>query len=204
MGIKNASNKSVDLSAGLITEVASSAQKTTNHQAMDCYVTAAIFAATAGATVGNSTSETTVVPSGTGGLTLPANFLTAGKTIKLRAEGYITNTLTPTIRIRVFFGATAILDTAATTMSTITGTMRWTFDCIITCRSTGGSGTVIAQGEFRYYTVATTIAGADAVSTTTTTIDTTTTQAIDVKATWGTANASNTLTCTNFLAEITL
>lgn len=152
-----------------------------------------IFAQTNSVTVGNTVTETTLAGTGQGSLTLPAAFFVAGKTLRVRMSGYFSATAGPTIRLKLYFGATAILDTGAVTSSNLTDKF-WTFDGTITCRTTGGTGTVMAQGVF----IEDATAPFGAVNTTTVTIDTTATQAVDLKVTWGTAAAGNTITSTNF------
>ncbi len=197
MAKKNSADFQLEKASGELLITTSAAQKTSNFQPIDCYVNSAIFNTTADATVANTTTQTTLIGTGTGTKTLPVNFLAAAKRVIVHAEGYITNLTTPTINIVLKFGSTSILATGAQTMSAITGTRRWVFDGTVTCRTAGGSGTVIGQGEFRYYTLATTMVGVDVVNTATTTVDTTATQALDLMATWGTASASNSITCTN-------
>ena len=202
MGYKNSNDFSLDQSSGLLSIGSSGAGATTNFQGMNNYQVGCIYSSTASATDANTTAETSLVGSGEGTITLPANFLVAGKTIRIRAEGHIANLLTPTLRLRINLGSTLITDTGAQTLSAITGTMRFIFESLITCRTTGAGGTVFSQGEFRYFTSAVAMVGNDAVATAATTLDTTASNAIDFTATWGTASSSNTITCTNFIIEV--
>ncbi len=161
-----------------------------------------IFTASAGATVGNTTTETSLIGTGIGSVALPASFYSAGKYLRIKAKGFISNTGTPTIRIRVKLGSTAILDTTATTMVTITGAMMFEIHAEILCRTTGASGSVIGQGVFIYYSAAGTPNYISMVNTTTTTIDTTAGQVADVTAEWGTIDPSNTMTATQSTFEV--
>jgi hypothetical protein len=160
------------------------------------------FTQTTTTTVANTTTETSILGTGVGTKTLPAAFLVAGKTVRVRIEGYVSNLATPTIQIKIKLGATIILDTTAVTMTTITGSMRFKVEGTLTCRTTGASGTIFSQGDVKYFSIASTANNIDMVNTTTTTIDTTASQAIDVTCTWGTANASNTISSTNTTIEI--
>lgn len=158
-----------------------------------------IFVSTSSATVANTVTETTLVGSGVGSATLAANSLIAGRGIRVRADGYIgTHSTAGTVRIRVKYGSTTVLDTGAQTMTNSLSNRRWSVDALIMTRTTGASGTVIGQGAFEYNTAATTAGAIDMVATATTTIDTTASQAISMTIEWGTANAANTITCTNF------
>lgn len=154
------------------------------------------FTQTASVTVANTITETTLTGSGIGSLTLNANYLTVGKSIRIRASGFHSAVSNPNIRIRVKFGSTTILDTTSVSSRNSTNG-GWTIDAVIACRTTGVSGTVIGQGQY-------TETGGNVhqmVNTTTTTVNTTTSQAITVTAEWGTASASNTITCTNLEVE---
>lgn len=160
--------------------------------------TANLFTQTASATVANTTAETALSSTGEGSLTLPANYLRVGRTIRVKAWGYHSSTAGPTIRIRIKLGSTTVLDTTAINSGNGTNKM-WTVDGVITCRTTGGSGTVFGQGFYAELHPSGTTDSM--VNTGATTVDTTATQAISVTAQWGTANAGNTITCTNLTVE---
>lgn len=156
----------------------------------------ALFTQTASVTVANTTTETTLVGSGVGSMTLPANFLTVGRVLKVRVWGVHSATGAPTIRIKVKVGGTAILDTTAVTSNNDTNTA-FQVEAWITCRTTGGTGTIIGQGKYEEISHA----AFPMSATATTTVDTTATQAVDVSLTWGTAAAGNTQTATNLVLE---
>ena len=166
-------------------------------------VATALFTATAAATVASSTSETTLAGSGVGSLTLPANFFTVGKTIKLRAWGVYGTKASPvgTFTIRFKYGSTTLISLAPTLTVSLTNQM-WEAEFEVTCRSTGATGTVFPQGEVQLFTSTTASGFIVAGPTATTTIDTTASSKIDITAQWATSNASNTITCNNFTAEV--
>ena len=187
------------INAGVAT---STNNKTTNFQAaVDNYLVGSVFVQTASATVANTITETTLVGTGTGSVTLPANFFAIGKSIKSEMWGTIANLVTPTIRLKAKLGAVTVIDTTAATMSTITGTNLFYTEGMISCRTTGATGTVFGQGLVLYYTGVTGLAGLASPNTTTSTIDTTASQVFDITITWGTANAANTITSTNFILD---
>lgn len=169
-------------------------------------IPAAPFVATASATVANTASETTLLGAGAGSLTLAANSFTAGSSLIVEAWGYLsTAAAVPTLRLRFKLGSTVILDTTVKRLMLV-GALTdalWRFRGRIVCRTTGATGTVFAQGEFSYKEP---ITGRwhtfECVSTSATTVDTTGTLAADLMATWGTASASNTITCSNFSMEV--
>lgn len=154
------------------------------------------FIQTQSITVGNTATETTLTGTGVGSLTIPANFFTAGRSIRIKALGYHSAAAAPTIRLKVKFGATVILDTTAVTDNNQTNA-GFVLDTLVTCRTTGAGGTVFAQGMF-------TEAGfvpIQLVNTATSTVDTTSSQLVDVTVTWGTMAAGNTITATNLTVE---
>lgn len=163
------------------------------------YDSRALFVQTATGTCANTTTETTITSTGIGTLTLPANFFVAGKTIRIKAWGFHSSTASPNLTMKVKFGSTAILTTGAHAMHNDTNGL-WEIDCMITCRTTGSSGTVFGQGLFADY--GTLGDHVQMVNTATTTVNTTTTQAVTVSAQWGTASASNTISLTNLAMEV--
>jgi hypothetical protein len=155
-----------------------------------------LFTSTSSATVANTTTETSVVGSGVGSNVLPNNFLTAGKSLKIRAWGRLSSVSSATITMKVKFGSTVLCTTAAHTTHNITNDS-WYLESMITCRTTGSSGTVWANGRF-YDTSDLIHMG----NTATITVNTTTTQTVTVSAQWNNASASNTISCDQFLIEV--
>lgn len=163
--------------------------------------TGTLFVGTSTVTVANTVTETALTDGGIGSLTLPANFLTVGKSIRICGAGYHSNNNGDTLRIRIKLGSTTLLDTGAqgTVASTNDG---FQIRAEITCRSTGASGSVMAQGEYKEYSG--TPSAHDTfqlVNTSTTTINTTTSQAISITAQWGTASSGNTISMAVFTVE---
>lgn len=157
-----------------------------------------IFPQVAAVTVASTASETTLMGAASGGITtLPADFYKAYTILKVQARGYVSNTGTPTLRMKFKHGATILVDTTAITTASGLSNTGWEFKCEIVCRGTGGSGTVMAQGDFNissnHYPM---------VNTSTSTIDTTATQAMGFTAQWGTSSASNTITCEQLIIEV--
>ena len=149
-----------------------------------------IFAQTADKTIASTTTPTTLLTTGEGSLTLAADALIAGRTIRLTMRGHLSDTGTPTLDLIASLGGTTVCTTGAVTLASSVTTVGFTVIVEIVCRTTGGSGTVVAGGTLEYDDGTT----HDLVKTTTTTIDTTGTLAIDLTATWGTSSASNTIT----------
>lgn len=159
-------------------------------------VSPTLFAATASKTVANTTSETSLFGTGVGSLTLPANFLKAGNSLWVNLRGHVSETGTPTLQFKLKYGSTVLLDLTALTLPGLLSSSYLEINFIVTCRSTGATGTVFTQGKF--------IAGTailDVASTAAVTIDTTAATALDATAAWGTADPADTLTITNSTLE---
>jgi len=156
------------------------------------------FIATAAATVASSSSETTMAGSGVGSKTLPANFFRAGRSLRVEAFGYVSNTGTPDLTIKLKFGSTVILTTGTITTAASLSNTGWSFRGRITCRTTGAGGTVMAQGELFIGTTRVAMVNTAAV-----TVDTTASQAVDLTAQWSVNSSSNTITCQELNVEIT-
>lgn len=155
-----------------------------------------IFTQTADVTVANTTSELTLLGSGIGSLTLPANFFYPGRSIRVKLWGYFTNAGNPTMTMSLKLGSTIIATTGVSTMGPNVSTTLQENEILLTCRSSGATGKIMAQGRCICGTV---IMGW--VNTAEATIDTTQALTIDVTNTWGTASASNSITITNTIIE---
>jgi hypothetical protein len=104
-----------------------------------------LFVSTADRTITNDNNERTLIGTGVGTLTLPAALLIVGRTIRLRAHGYYTSNANLNQTWRVTLGATAVCNSGAVDIGNNGGPYIWEAETIITCRTTGVSGTVIGQ-----------------------------------------------------------
>ena len=155
-----------------------------------------LFAQTQTVTVANTVTETNLDGTGSGSKTIPANYLKAGTSLRISALGAHSAASNPNLRLRLYLGSVLLLDTG--NFSTINSTnITWELQAFITCRTIGASGTVNAQGYFNYagggYGRSQNMFGM--VNTSDTTLDTTASQLLKLTATWGTASASNSITC---------
>lgn len=150
-----------------------------------------IFIATANVTHANSTTETSIIGTGVGSLTLPANVLRIAKSILSDLSGFLSCTGTPTLNIRLKLGSTTIAATGAITLETGLANAILSVHALLTCRTVGGSGTVIASGTV---SLGTKVFNLHPVSGAAVTIDTTASQVLSITAEWGTMDAANTLT----------
>lgn len=145
---------------------------------------------------------------------LPANTLSIGKTLRIRAAGRLScSTAAPTLQLGVKFGTVSAFLGGANALGTggkVNST--WNAEIILTCRAIG-SGTVantMGIGKFICDAVGDATASnkaatmnlpltAPAVGSG---FDSTVSNAIDFTAQWGTSIASNTLTLHSYVLEL--
>lgn len=159
-----------------------------------------------GSAIANTTTETIIFPN----ITIGANYMQDGRVVRITAYGRHSTTSTPTLTYRFRWGGVAgtvlCASGAITTGTTVTAGM-WAVEAILQTRSNGSSGTIFAVGKATVAddaasTVgsATNTHGADFMGSAgvatpaAATVDLTADTALSITATWGTANASNTLT----------
>lgn len=106
------------------------------------------------------------------------------------------------MRFVAYVGSTSVATTTNIAGPSGVSTRGFMVEVNITVRSIGASGSTFTQGMATVSTTGSTASVLDMETTATDTIDTTTNQTIDLKFAWGTASASNTLTCTNLVIEI--
>lgn len=167
-------------------------------------MTKALFSQAAAVTIANTvTASALTSPQGLGSLALNSGFFAPGTTLRIRAAGIISATGSPTGRLQldlVSSSATVVvLDSTAVAIPTVTNAA-WSFEGTLTCTGQGSAGTVQAQGILS-------IAGQSSIglaNTAAVTIDTTKIQVLGAVWTWGTAAAGDSVTLTNFTAEIVI
>lgn len=158
-----------------------------------------LFNQTVSGTCANTTAETTISNTGVGTLTLPANFLSIGKTLRIKISGFFSSVSAPTLRLKIKAGSTVLLDTTAVALGNHTNA-GFSINAEVTCRTIGAGGTVFSQGVF--YEIGGTKNSHKMVNTSATSLSTTVSQALSVSAQWGTANAGNTITLSNLMVQI--
>ncbi len=119
------------------------------------------------------------------------------------SQGFYSTPATPaSLTMSILIGGTIRITTGAVVQLASVTNGVWQVSCDITTRTTGVSGTQIANCIF-VGTGATLTPGEAPMQTSATwTIDTTATQAIDLQATWSTATGAPTITSTNIGAWI--
>lgn len=154
-------------------------------------------------TVSNTTTKTFLASA-----SIPANTIAAGNTLSIRAWGLFGCTGTPTLQLTSVLGTSVAAggfgSTGALTLSSGVTGRAWIAQQDVVCLSTGSSGTWF--GPFTA-SVANTSAGPPWTTftqaldgTATLTQDSTVALSFGIAATWGTASASNTITCYGFTA----
>ncbi|MBP9190659.1 MAG: hypothetical protein KBF51_14075 [Chitinophagales bacterium] len=162
-----------------------------------------IFTATGDGIVSNTTTPTTLIGAGVGSLTINANTLVAGKSYIIKMYGYMNTLASPgNLTVETKLNSIVVATTTAVAAPTSLTNRRVEIETIITCRTTGVTGTVMAQGSFQFNNNTTAGLTREMLNMSTVTINTTTNQAIDVTMTWSTASTSNNITITNATIEI--
>jgi hypothetical protein len=150
-----------------------------------------IWTQTQAVTVANTAAETTVIGTGVGNLTLPANWFVAGRTLQISLNGYHSAVSNPNLQIRVKLGSTVLLDTGSVPTAN-SANAGLTVSGAITCLTTGVSGTFNADGIYGESGVGAGIFGM--VNTAPVTVNTTTTQTINITVQWDTASSGDSFT----------
>lgn len=158
---------------------------------------------TTNSTTATATSATSLIGTISGSATIPVNTFTAGQFLQIIAEGYYTTPATPaSLTIDLKIGGSVRITTGAVVQIASVTNGAWRLSCGVTTRTTGGSGTQIANCIFEGTGSTLTPGEAPLFTSSTWTIDTTATQAIDIAATWSTTTGSPTITSTNIAAWI--
>jgi hypothetical protein len=112
--------------------------------------------------------------------TLPAGFLTVGKTIRVTGRGYLslTNNAGNTFRFAMYVGGTALKTNSISPVSALSSTY-FEFNYLITCRTTGNPGTLYGQGHVCILTGSTTYTLLELGNTSTDGVNTTGTLALE-------------------------
>lgn len=152
-----------------------------------------IFTQTADKTVTNTVTETSIVGTGVGTATLPANFFVAGKSVRFKIGGvYSTPVSVPSIVVKIKLGSTIIAQVTTTSLLSNASSLEFNGEVTLTCRSTGASGTVMTHGYIEYATGITGTIAVDALNNggATTTVDTTASKLLDATITWDSATST--------------
>lgn len=136
--------------------------------------------------------------------TFPVNYLQQGFALRIRANGIVSNTGTPTLLIGLYYGGvsgTALATTgAATTASSLSNTT-WRAEWDMRVDAVGTSGSIRTNGYVFGPYAAFTMMPATSSSGNNVTISTAAQNILTVGAQWGTNSASNSVQLINFTVE---
>lgn len=161
---------------------------------------------TTGSTTVTAASATTLIGAVSGSTTIAANTLTAGSVTEFHAQGFYSSpALARTLTIDLLIGGSTRLTTGALTVLASVTNGAWRLFCDVTTRTAGASGTQIGNCLLEMGPSSTSIltpAEGSMASTSTWTVDTTGTLAVDLKATWDSTTGTPTITSSNVAAWI--
>lgn len=146
-------------------------------------------------TIANTASITDLFGTGYGTTILTANYLTAGKTMRIKCHGVFSTPATPgTLTISVIVAGTTIATTTSTALPASVTNRDYEVELTIACKNSGVSGALTAFGYFSYTGASGIVREKLNSGISDVTANTTVDQAIMVRAQWDTASSSKTLT----------
>lgn len=146
------------------------------------------------APVSNTTNELSLINTGIGTLTVPANGFSVGDSFKAHLTGHISSANNQGLTIRIKSGS-VILSNLNLTIPTTT-TKHWTLDITFTIRAIGAAGvaSIASGGMFTYNKDASTaFDGLNFSNENNTTFNTTISNTLNITAQWSAANAANSI-----------
>jgi hypothetical protein len=164
-----------------------------------------LFTQTAlGTQVNNSTAEAGLIGAGVGTLTLPANFLMAGKTLRVTAcVAYSTTTTAGTVTFRLKLGSVTVLTSVVLGRDTNQTGQLHLLSGLVTCQTAGAGGKVDGGGSVFSYSTNTIRHGAwNGAVGAGTTVDTTVGQVLDLTGQLSLAGTGVTLQCYALTVEV--
>jgi hypothetical protein len=155
-----------------------------------------LYAQTANSTpITGTIVESSLIGSGLGTLSVPANGFQVGDSFVVKLYGHITCVGTATIHIRIKSGSVLLADTGIITLD-VTTNKHWNIEVNFTIRSLGiaSVGSIVSAGLFSYIkNSGLNFEGANFVFLNNTTFDTTILNTLDITAEWNTNNAGNSI-----------
>lgn len=161
-----------------------------------------LFAATADATSSNTASPATIVGAGNGSMTLASSVWAVGKSFRITAGGECSNnTAGLSLEVSLFLGATKILMLQTLTQPSFVGaSATWRADMEFTCRTVSATGALQCAGMLNFHNGSDAWTGRANVQGSGS-VDLTASQVLDVRAGWGAASVSNTVTGSVIILE---
>ena len=168
--------------------------------------TRGLYAQTAlGSVITASVVESSLIGTGVGSLSIPANFFKVGDSFTAKMCGSLSCANNETIHIKIKSDGTVIADAGVFNMKITTNKFfELTLDFTVTKIGVAGVAELFTNGQYMYnHNSAGDIAGNNFALITTTIFDTTILNALSITAQWGSANASNSIQSQNFVLNKT-
>jgi hypothetical protein len=165
-------------------------------------ITGGLYAQTAlGTAITNTTTETSMVGTGVGSLTVPANFFKVGDSFALKMCGNLSSASNETIHVRIKSNGIVIGDLGVFQMKITTNKyFELIVDFTVTKIGAAGVAELFVNGQYSYnHNAAGEIAGNNFALISNTTFDTTVSNTLTVTGQWGLANINNSIQSQNFV-----
>ena len=150
-----------------------------------------LFAQTGNSTpITNTTTETTLLDSGIGALSVPANGFKVGDSFRADLGGNMSTINNHTLQIRVKSGSVVLGDSGVQTLPNINNSV-WSLSVNFTIRAIGGAGvgSIVTLGNFLHIKSANATSEGFAFNTVNnTSFNTTASNTLDITAQWGQAD----------------
>lgn len=155
-----------------------------------------LFAQTANSTnITNTTIESTLIGTGVGSLSIPANAFEIGDSFHAKLIGHISCNNSATIHLRIKSGSVLLADTGVIALDTTTN-KHWEINVYFTIRALGAAGvaSIASGGIFSYIkNSGLNFEGNNFSIVNDTTFDTTINNTLNITAQWGAANAADSI-----------
>jgi len=148
------------------------------------------------ATVTNTTTETTIIGSGVGSLTVAANTFQVGDSYHGKIGGVISNQNNDDITIRIKKDGDVLATTGLITLET-TSNQGWECELDFTIASLGATGSIVTNGNFAYNRNTGSLEGF--VFQDVQPIDTTVANTLNITVEWGQAKTQDEIYSSNFV-----
>ena len=152
------------------------------------------------ATLTNTTTETSVVGTGVGSLSVPADAFVVGDSYHAKIGGVISAQNNDTITIRIKTGSTVLATTGLITLEAVTG-MGWECELDFTVAAIGATGSMCTNGNFAYNRDTGSLEGF--VFQDVEAFDSTIANTLDITAEWGQAKTQDEIHSANFVLHKT-
>ena len=125
-----------------------------------------------------------------------------GRIFLIDVNGVYSTTGTPTLLLRIRLGTTNIVSFAAKTGINNASNQAWRIKACLVTRTLGSSGSVMGSGTLFFQDAANRDTIETVVNNAATTVATTSSQTLQISATWSAASSSNTTTLKSFLVGL--